>query len=156
MRERAFGVSTVVSRLHEPRSRALFSESVSICVHLWFQFLPRHPLEFEPRVFKIQDETDPKAGDFEVIDHLALLLVCDFFERLRVNDHLAEHNQVRHVETHGMLFVEHVEPVLLLAGNGLQAELHDERILVNLLVKSVPNLIQNLEGAADDTVRFLL
>jgi hypothetical protein len=129
---------------------------VSICVHLWFRFLPDHPFEFELGVFEVQDQADSQSSDFEVIQHLAAFFVGDRFDGFCVHDYLAKGDQVGHIKTNRILLVEDIVTTLLFEIDPLQTELHNQGILVNLLVKTVANLIENFKRATDDSMRLLL
>ncbi len=52
--------------------------------------------------------------------------------------------------------VENWEPSLLIEQNATKLELHHQRVLVQLLVESMTDFIQHVEGAAQDLVRLIL
>ena len=52
---------------------------MSICVHLWFRFLPHDPLKLEPWVLEVENDANPKASDLEIVDpNQACYLVGSF------------------------------------------------------------------------------
>ena len=106
-------------------------------------------------MFEIHDQSKLKTGDFQIIDHLATLVVRDHLYRLRVNNDAVITNQVWHIDPNRGRLVDDIEFLLLFTWDSSQIELNDESPLINLLVEAMPDLVQNLYAAADDLVNFV-
>ncbi len=111
-------------------------------------------LPFDVSMLEVDNETKLPATHLEVVDHLATFDIRDRIDRLCVDDDLTEANQIRHVDTDDLVLVDNVKTSLLLARNRSQLKLNHKSILIDLLVESMADEIQNFHGAADDTIGF--
>ena len=114
------------------------------------------PTEFEFGVFKIQDEADGQSGCLEIIQHLADFVIGDALNDFRVNDHLAEGDQVGNVFRNLLVTVYDRVAGLLKIRDATILKLNDHGIFVGLFVITVADIIQNGKRATDDGVGFLL
>lgn len=105
-------------------------------------------------MFEIHDQANLKTSHFQIIDHLAALVVRDHLDRLRINNDAFITNQVGHIDPNRGRLVDDIEFLLLFTWDPSQIEFNDESPLINLLVEAVPDLIENLNAAADDLVNF--
>ena len=105
-------------------------------------------------MFEIHDQTKLKTADFQIIDHLATLVVCNHLYGLRVNHDAFITNQVWHIDPDRGRLVDDIEFFLLFTWDPSQIEFNDESPLIYLLVEAMPDLVENLYAAADDLVNF--
>src|SRR5207247_6167726 len=61
--------------------------SVSIC---GFDSSSHNPLKFQLWMFEIEDQTDAKSGNLQIIDHLAALYISDAINGIAIYNHLIE------------------------------------------------------------------
>src|SRR5438046_1915806 len=71
-----------------------------------------------------------------------------------IHNNLIESNQVRDKKADSLFFVENLKLALLMQSNVPEPKLHNERVLVALLVQSVAQLIKHLKCTTDDRMRL--
>lgn len=103
-------------------------------------------------MLEVDDETKLPASHLEVINHLAAFVIRDRIDGLCIDDDLTEANQIRHVRTDDLVLVDNVKRSLLLTGNRSVPKLNHESILIDLLVESVTDVIQDFHRAADNAM----
>ena len=58
-----------------------------------------HPFPLETGVVEVEDQADGMACDFEVVEHLAQLLVGDTVDDLGIHNDRSECNEIWHILT---------------------------------------------------------
>ena len=110
---------------------------------------------FELGVFEIDDETYFEVSNFEIVEHLAALVLSYFFNGFSINDDFLMRNQVRHIFADVDRFVLNVVFGLLSIRNTSQSEFDYEGILINLLMQAMPDLVEYVKRAVDDRMSLL-
>src|SRR6185503_3392511 len=104
-----------------------------------------NPPEFQLGVFEIQNESDRKIRDLEVIKHLSDLVISDPLDGFGVDDHLVERDEVRHKLRDLDSLIEQRKSRLLGKWNGFATELHSQRIFIRLFMKAMPHFVKHRE-----------
>ena len=126
-----------------------------VFIRVNWPFVSQHEsLPFEPRMFEIEDDSDRKCGDSEIVEHLPAFMIRNPVNRLRVDDQLPLHYQIRNILSDQLTLIQHAMPFLLRVSNPAQPKLHAKTILINLLVQPVAPNVQNFNGAANDCVNL--
>src|SRR5258706_2807561 len=99
-------------------------------------------IPIESGMFEIQNEADAEAGDPEIIDHLTTLVIRNSVDDLCIHNNSAKCYQVRHKFTHLSALVNNRKPLLLVKGNSLELEFHDQCVFINFLMQSVTDNVE--------------
>jgi len=75
---------------------------------------------------------------------------------LGIHDDFPVSDQIRDVFAYGFTFVAHLKAPPLIESDAPTFELHDQRVLIELLVQAVSRFVEHLERAANNGVSFLL
>src|SRR4030095_13840676 len=75
--------------------------------------LQNDPFPFELGALEVEDNANFQAGNAQVVQHLATLMVCDVINHFRVDYHRVERNEVRYVFTYVDGLVGEIESWLL-------------------------------------------
>src|SRR6266540_3526339 len=97
-----------------------------------------HTLPLQTRVLEIQNQTDRQFSHFQIVQHLASVVIRDLLNRFRVHHNLPVRDQIRRELTDVMRLVENLETPLLIERNTAQLKLQDKRVLVTLLIQPMP------------------
>src|SRR5215204_838812 len=129
-------------------------------------------LPFKLRILEIEQHTDSALRDAEIVEHLPAFVVfggtpkrtrgtrvlprtSDAVDNFCVNNDCLESDEVRRESPHHLSAIWDAESRLLFERNESMAKFHDERVLVRLLVKPVPNAVEHVDGRADDLKHFV-
>ena len=112
--------------------------------------------DFEFGFFEIEDEADWQAGDFEIIEHLADLVVCNALNHLGVHDNFPECDKIRDKLGYLNASVEYWITGLLEKWNFPELKFHRQPILVWLFMIAVTDFIQHGKRRANDQVCLIL
>ena len=93
------------------------------------------PLWFGP--LKIQDHSDTRICDPQIIQHQSLFVVSDPVKHLCIHDDRIKSDQIGNEQANLPALVEHIEGRLLAKRNLPQTKLNDQRIFVWLLDEPV-------------------
>src|SRR3954468_21466552 len=83
-------------------------------------------LPFESRVFEIEDDSHRNCGDSEIVEHLPAFMIRNPVNRLRVDDQLPLHYQIRNILSDQLALIQHAMPFLLRVRNPAQPKLHKD------------------------------
>src|SRR6266516_5142490 len=105
-------------------------------------------------MFEIKNQADRQFGDAEVIQHPAAFHIRDAVNHLGVHDHLGEGDQVRDELSNALALIENFKATLLIETDLPELELDDERVLIALLIETVPQFVEYFKRTPDDGVRL--
>jgi hypothetical protein len=106
--------------------------------------------------FEIDDKAELKAGDAKVVDHLATLMIRDFFDGLGVDDNASERDQIRDEFANKRFPPNDWKTLLLFERDAAMHEFHGKSVFIRFLIQSVTNSIQNGHGASNDLIDLIL
>ena len=107
-------------------------------------------------MFEVEDQPNTAFAYPKVIQHLSAFMIGDAVNDFGINDDGIEDQKIRDEFTDVLAPEQHGKSALLIKGNATQAEGNDQSILVDLLVKPVSYLVQDIERAAYNSFRFSL
>ena len=81
--------------------------------------LQHHAFPFETGFLEVQEDTDLKTRDSQVVQHLAQFMISDPLDGLYVDHDLAKADQVGDILSNFDVLVDHIERALLLVRNSL-------------------------------------
>lgn len=93
------------------------------------QFLRRdYPFPFQPRMLKVEDQSDLDPGNSRLIQHLSAFMVRDAVNRFDIHDHPPLDHQIGNVFPDDLAFVEDAMPFPLRVFNAAPFPLSDTRL----------------------------
>jgi hypothetical protein len=111
---------------------------------------------FQAGVFEIQDQADLELGDAKIIQHFAALVVSDAVNDFGVRNHGIKRNKVRDELADLNATEMNRETALLVERDAELFETNDQAVLIDLLIQSVANFVQDLKGQSNDLLRLVL
>jgi hypothetical protein len=101
-------------------------------------------------MFEVEDQPDTAFAYPKIIQHLSAFMIGDVVNDLGIDYDGIEDKQIRDEFTDVLLPKQHGKSALLIKGNAIQAKGDAQGILVDLFVKPMSYLVQDIERAADD------